>query len=93
MRTGAPISGAAAGATEKALGENLHDHGKGLAGHGMDLVSHGAGLKDHGAELGAKAYSTGSDILFKSSSASPATAAHEAAHVVQQRAGRSAVQG
>jgi Domain of unknown function (DUF4157) len=87
-----PVSAAAAKATEKVLASDLHDHGKGLADHGMDLASHGAGLKDHGAELGAKAYATGNDILFKSSAASPATAAHEAAHVVQQRAGRSAVQ-
>src|SRR5262249_13643045 len=37
--------------------------------------------------IGAEAYATGNDVAFGSASPSLHTAAHEAAHVVQQRAG------
>lgn len=61
-------------------------HGQGLKNHGKGLADHGQGLKDHGKGLNADAYAAGSSIHTAPSrqGAMP----HEAAHVVQQKAGR-----
>lgn len=62
---------------------DLHDHGTGLKDHGVASVkAHGTGLADHGQGLGAHAYATGKDVLFKPGAESRLP--HEAWHVVQQ---------
>ena len=44
-------------------------------------------------KMGAEAYATGNDVAFNSGSPSLHTAAHEAAHVVQQRSGEVQLKG
>lgn len=53
----------------------------GIRGHTDGAAAEGS------ARLGAHAFATGSDVAFASASPDLHTAAHEAAHVVQQRAG------
>ena len=57
-----------------------HDLG-GVRAHTSAAAAEGA------AALGARAFATGNDIAFASPTPDLHTAAHEAAHVVQQRAG------
>ncbi len=62
------------------------------ASFGKHDVSHvqaytGAQAKQASESIGAEAYATGSKIAFAQSSPSLHTAAHEAAHIVQQQAG------
>jgi hypothetical protein len=47
----------------------------------------GGAAKEANAQLSSTAYATGNDVAFRESSPSVHTAAHEAAHVVQQRGG------
>jgi Domain of unknown function (DUF4157) len=60
-----------------------------LGGHRLDAVRAytDAGARAASRDLGAEAYTVGDKIAFASTSPSLHTVAHEAAHVIQQRAG------
>ena len=58
-----------------------------IKAHGTELSDHGNDHADHG-DLAAKAFAGGDDARFAGAGPDKRTAAHEAAHVVQQRTGR-----
>ncbi len=88
-QTGDPAGVAAAGLGS---GTKLPHHDRIQASFGSHDISNvrahtGAGVDASSKTLGARAYATGDDVAFAGGTPDLHTAAHEAAHVVQQRQG------